>query len=154
MSAAAFFRPEHTYAHGPWRFYCAALAAHPETGEQSAIGWLQISDGSWTTYAYSAAEWDADWTDVTPEGKCSPDRADATPGLTDRQQRLLSAIRTHGGEWTTHRALALFALTDPGVVQRATARRDLAALWQAGHLALADDPDNRHYVLRTRKDGA
>jgi hypothetical protein len=80
-------------------------------------------------------------------------RAEAVPGLSERQARLLDAICTHGGEWTTARALALYALTDPGVVQRGTARRDLAALHRAGHLALVDDPDNRHYVLNTKKDG-
>ncbi|MGW0495085.1 hypothetical protein ACWD0Z_06480 [Streptomyces sp. NPDC003007] len=87
------------------------------------------------------------------EGKSSPAGADATPRLTDRQTRLLDAIRTHGGAWNTHRVLSLYALTDPGVVQRGTARRDLAALHRAGHLVLVDDPDNRHYALHTRKDG-
>ncbi|MEU9558034.1 hypothetical protein [Streptomyces fumanus] len=71
----------------------------------------------------------------------------AVPGLTDRQARLLAAIRIYGGEWNTRRALALFAVTHPGVVQRGTARRDLAALQRAGHLVLVDAPDNRHYVL-------
>jgi hypothetical protein len=85
--------------------------------------------------------------------KSSRPAADATPGLTDRQARLLDAIRTYGGEWTTRRVLHLFALTDPGVVQRGAARRDLAVLHRAGHLVLVDDPDNRHYALHTRKDG-
>jgi hypothetical protein len=65
---------------------------------------------------------------VQAEEKSSPTRADATPGLTTRQARLLDAIRTHGGAWTTRRVLHLFALTD--------------------------DPDNRHYALTTRKDCA
>ena len=85
--------------------------------------------------------------------KATATAATATPGLTERQQRLLDAVRTHGGEWTTRRVLHLFALTDPGVVQRGTARRDLAALQRAGHLVLVDDPDNRHYALHTRKGG-
>ncbi len=85
------------------------------------------------------------------EGKSSR-QADATPGLTERQTRLLDAIRTYGGEWPTARVLHLYALTDPDVVQRGTARRDLDALHRAGHLVLVDDPDNRHYVLH-RKDG-
>ncbi|MGY5048240.1 hypothetical protein ACWDE0_21810 [Streptomyces sp. 900105755] len=88
------------------------------------------------------------------KSKSSPAGADTIAALPDRQQRLLDAIRTHGGEWTTRRVLGLFALTDPGVVQRGTARRDLAVLQRAGHLVLVDDPDNRHYVLHTRKDGA
>jgi hypothetical protein len=86
--------------------------------------------------------------------KSSRPAADATSALTERQTRLLDAIRTHGGEWTTRRAQHLFALTDPGVVQRGTARRDLATLHRAGHLRLVDDPDNRHYALNTRKGGA
>lgn len=86
------------------------------------------------------------------EEKSSRPAADATPELTERQTRLLDAIRTHGGEWTTRRALHLFAITDPGVVQRGTVRRDLATLQRAGHLVLVDDPDNRHYVLH-RRDG-
>ncbi|GGR70782.1 MULTISPECIES: hypothetical protein [Streptomyces] len=86
------------------------------------------------------------------EGKSSRrPAADATPGLTVRQERLRDAIRTHGGPWTTSRVLSLYKVTDPGVVQRGTARRDLDALHRAGHLVLVDDPDNRHYVLR-RKD--
>ncbi|MEV6504862.1 hypothetical protein AB0M61_01915 [Streptomyces sp. NPDC051642] len=60
-----FFQPEHRYAHSQWHFHCATVTAHPETGEQSAIGWLQISDGSWTTYAYSEAAWGDSWVDVT-----------------------------------------------------------------------------------------
>lgn len=88
------------------------------------------------------------------EGKSSRPAADATPGLTDRQQRLLDAVRTHGGEWTTRRVLSLFALTDPGVVQRGTARRDLEELRRAGHLDLVNEPNKRHYVLSTRKDSA
>lgn len=79
--------------------------------------------------------------------------ASATSGLTERQVRLLDAIRTHGGEWTTRRVLSLFALTDPGVVQRGTARRDLATLHRAGHLVLVDAPNHRHYVLNTRGGG-
>ncbi|MFB6619435.1 hypothetical protein ACFC5H_09070 [Streptomyces rochei] len=75
-------------------------------------------------------------------------------GLTERQARLLDAIRTHGGAWNTHRVLSLYALTDPGVVQRGTARHDLTALQRAGHLVLVDDPDNRHYALNTRGGGA
>jgi hypothetical protein len=88
------------------------------------------------------------------EEKATAAAATATPELTERQTRLLDAIRTHGGEWTTRRAQHLFALTDPGVVQRGTARRDLATLHRAGHLRLVDDPDNRHYALNTRKGGA
>lgn len=64
----SFFQPGHRYAHSQWHFHCATVTAHPETGEHSAIGWLQISDGSWTTYAYSEAAWGDSWVDVTPAG--------------------------------------------------------------------------------------
>ena len=64
-----FFQPGRLYAYDIWRFQCATVTAHPETGERVAIGWIRISDGSWTTYAYSAAEWGVDlWTDVTEDG--------------------------------------------------------------------------------------
>ena len=87
--------------------------------------------------------------DAVLKSRENPTAATATPGLTARQQRLLDAIRSHGGEWTTSRVLHLFALTDPSVVQRGTARRDLDTLHRAGHLVLVDDPDNRHYTLHT-----
>lgn len=86
--------------------------------------------------------------------KATAPAAPATPELTERQDRLLGAVRSYRGEWTTSRALSLYALTDPSVVQRGTARRDLEALARAGHLVLVDKPNNRHYVLRTRKGGA
>ncbi|MFE3169290.1 hypothetical protein [Streptomyces sp. NPDC059224] len=86
------------------------------------------------------------------KGKSSRTLADATPGLTERQQRLLGAIRTYGGQWNTARVGSLYALTDPGVVQRGTHRRDFEALHKAGYLVLVEEPDNRHYVLH-RKDG-
>ncbi|MET9142394.1 hypothetical protein [Streptomyces sp. NPDC004042] len=76
-----------------------------------------------------------------------------TPGLTARQARLLDAVRTWGGQWNTCRVLAVYSLTDPAVVQRGTARRDLTALHRAGHLALVDEPGNRHFVLTVQKGG-
>ncbi|MET8978507.1 hypothetical protein ABZX85_23105 [Streptomyces sp. NPDC004539] len=63
-----------------------------------------------------------------------------------RQLRLLNAVRTYGGQWTTARARALYTVTDPGASQRGTARRDLALLHRAGHLALVDTPNNKHYI--------
>ncbi|MYR61143.1 hypothetical protein GTY54_34605 [Streptomyces sp. SID625] len=77
-----------------------------------------------------------------------------TPGLTPRQARLLDAIRTWGGQWNTCRVLALYSLTDPAIVQRGTARRDLDALHRAGYLALVDEPSNKHYVLARKGDDA
>ncbi|MGW3025814.1 hypothetical protein [Streptomyces sp. NPDC001221] len=100
-------------------------------------------------------EYDTDEQDARTEAreKSSPTGADATPELTDRQARLLDATRTHGGTWTTRRVLALYALTDPDIVQRGAARRDLTALCRAGHLVLVDEPDNRHYTRNTRHGG-
>lgn len=69
-----------------------------------------------------------------------------------RRARLLDAIRTHRGDWSTARVLDLYRLTDPGCVLRATARRDLEALHRAGHLTLVEQSSNRHYTLTTRKE--
>lgn len=69
QTEAVFFQPGHLYAHQIWRFQCATVSTHPATGELTAIGWISLSDGSWTTYAYSEAEWGADWTDVTARAK-------------------------------------------------------------------------------------
>lgn len=63
-----FFQPGHTYQQGPWAFRCGTVTAHPQTGEPHALGWLTVSDGSWTTYAYSADAWGDDWTDITTQG--------------------------------------------------------------------------------------
>lgn len=67
-TAPDFFQAGHRYALDVWRFHCGTVTAHPETGEQSALGWLQISDGSLTTYAYSVDAWGEGWTDVTEAG--------------------------------------------------------------------------------------
>ncbi|WP_405554268.1 hypothetical protein [Streptomyces sp. NBC_01171] len=157
-----FFQPGRTYAYDANGFTAPELVtlfqvvadtAHPETGQRMAFGWIRTAeDVAWSPYAEPTDEWPKCWTDVTTEEQSSRPAADATPGLTERQTRLLDAIRTHEGQWTTSRALSLYALTDPGVVQRGTARRDLDALHRAGHLVLVDEPDNKHYVLH-RKDG-
>ncbi|MET9098334.1 hypothetical protein [Streptomyces antibioticus] len=64
-----FFQPNHLYAYDRWRFACATVTAHPATGERTALGWIRVSNGGWTTYAYSAAEWGEPWTDITTTGK-------------------------------------------------------------------------------------
>ncbi|MYU20761.1 hypothetical protein [Streptomyces sp. SID8352] len=72
----------------------------------------------------------------------------------DRQNRLLDAIRTHGGTWNTSSVLDLYKLTDPGVVCRHTARRDLDVLHRTGHLTVINEPNNRHYELSVRHRAA
>lgn len=64
-SSPDFFQPGHRYALEIWRFHCATVTTHPDTGERQAIGWIRVSDGSWTAYAYSATEWGERWTDIT-----------------------------------------------------------------------------------------
>ena len=64
-----------------------------------------------------------------------------------RRARLLHAIQTHGGVWTTSRAHALYGRSAP---QMGTARRDLDRLHRAGHLDRHDDDHNgRRYTPRT-----
>ncbi|MEO3978828.1 hypothetical protein [Streptomyces sp. CAU 1734] len=54
------------YAHGPWFFYCGTIARHPDTGEQTALGWIRLADSGWSTHPLTAAEWTSGWEDVTP----------------------------------------------------------------------------------------
>ncbi|MEU5908883.1 MULTISPECIES: hypothetical protein [Actinomycetes] len=84
------------------------------------------------------------------KGKSSH-QADATPRLTGRRARLLDAIRTHGGRWDTGRVLDLYRLTEPGYIQRVTARRDLGYLQWCGHLDQHGPQDGRFYTLKIRK---
>ncbi|GGS81716.1 hypothetical protein [Streptomyces griseoviridis] len=127
------------------------LDSHQAQALDPVRDWL----AKWGHQLPDAARWELRQAAGLPlgddRGKSSRE-AEATPELTERQRRLLDAIRTWGGEWTTARVRHLYALTDPGVVQRGTARRDLEALHRAGHLVLVDAPDNRHYLLH-RKDG-
>ncbi|MGW2210156.1 MarR family transcriptional regulator [Streptomyces sp. NPDC001781] len=148
-----FYQPGTTYSHPmhDWAFRVDAITTHPENNELTALGW-RFFKGEWEPCAYHRDDWEIGQLAGWIEEQSSRPAADATPGLTGRQARLLDAIRTHEGPWTTARALSLYALTDPGVVQRGTARRDLEALHKAGHLALVDDPDNRHFVLHRKGD--
>lgn len=63
-----------------------------------------------------------------------------------RTARLLTAIQTEGGDWTTSRANALYRTL--GAPQMGTARRDLEQLAAAGHLAAVDIGAGRVYRLR------
>lgn len=59
---------------------------------------------------------------------------------------LLAAIRHVGGQWSTADAHLLYGRSAP---QMGTARRDLAALYRAGHLDRHDTPTCRYYTPRT-----
>ncbi|MFD4968881.1 hypothetical protein [Streptomyces sp. NPDC058424] len=80
--------------------------------------------------------------------------ANATPRLTGRRARLLDAIRAHRGRWDTGRVLDLYRLTEPGHIQRVTARRDLGYLQWCGYLDQHGPANGRFYTLKARKDGA
>ncbi|MFJ8345117.1 hypothetical protein ACIQ9J_01820 [Streptomyces sp. NPDC094153] len=99
------------------------------------------------------AEYQRDDAQARAEGKSSQP-ADATPRLAGRRARLLDAIRTHGGRWDVGRVLDLYELTEPGHIQRVTARRDLGYLQWCGHLKQRGPENNRSYTLKTAQDGA
>ncbi|MET8978505.1 hypothetical protein ABZX85_23095 [Streptomyces sp. NPDC004539] len=68
QDATPFFQPGHVYALADdWQFRCDTVSTDPNTGERAAIGWLRVRSSPWTTYAYTASEWDGDWADVTGE---------------------------------------------------------------------------------------
>lgn len=92
------------------------------------------------------------------EGKSSRPAVDATPGPTGRAARLLDAIRTSRGRWTTTRAAHLYV--DNQLVPRGTlwpqvrtaARSDLRDLAAWGHLVRHEEPGRQYFTLKTRKD--
>ncbi|MFJ2733716.1 hypothetical protein [Streptomyces sp. NPDC087317] len=95
------------------------------------------------------------------KGKSSRDAADATPaGPTGRVGRLLDAIRTGRGRWTTTRAAQFYRdarLGPPGATWtriRTVARGDLRDLAAWGHLLRYEEPGRQYYTLKTRKDDA
>lgn len=94
---------------------------------------------------------------VDPHG----DGEDAsTPQLTGRLARLLDAIRTHRGEWTTksvqdlYRGTPLAPSDAPGGRLRVVARGDLHELRAVGHLVMHEERGRRYFTLNTRKGGA
>ncbi|MFF9124394.1 hypothetical protein ACF09J_13970 [Streptomyces sp. NPDC014889] len=93
------------------------------------------------------------------EGKSSHP-ADATPtGPTGRVGRLLDAIRTGRGRWTTTRAAQFYRdarLGPPGATWtriRTVARGDLRDLAAWGHLLRHEEPGRQYFTLKTRKGG-
>ncbi|MEV0525988.1 hypothetical protein AB0I66_21365 [Streptomyces sp. NPDC050439] len=73
--------------------------------------------------------------------------------LTGRLAQLLNAIRTWPGQWTTTRAMAVYRAQGLQEPNRSTARGDLQALAEAGHLVCCG-PENARYYLLARKDGS
>lgn len=71
------------------------------------------------------------------------DAGTCTVPAAGRRARLLRTIRAVGGQWTTADAHLLYGRSAP---QMGTARRDLAALYRAGHLARHDDHYRRYYT--------
>ncbi|MFF6847055.1 hypothetical protein [Streptomyces antimycoticus] len=71
----------------------------------------------------------------------SPDRA--------RVRTLLAVIRREGGIWTTRRAQDVYRPL--GIVQRGTARRDLALLAARGHLVAVPGHNQGYRVNQARR---
>lgn len=94
---------------------------------------------------------------MTTTAQAGPTAAPAA-GPTGRLARLLTEIRTRRGRWDTNRAARFYrdnGIAPPGAHwshTRAVARGDLRDLHAWGHLALHDEPSNKHYTLNTRKD--
>ncbi|MEV2249361.1 hypothetical protein AB0I94_02190 [Streptomyces sp. NPDC050147] len=85
-------------------------------------------------------------------GEKSSREAIATPQLTGRLAQLLDAIRTWPGQWTTTRVMAVYRAQGLQELNRSTARGDLQALTERGHLVVCG-PENARYYLLARKDG-
>lgn len=66
-----FFEPGHVYRwYDIWTFECAAIAAHPETGERTALGWWRTGSAPRSVMEYTDAHWSPmHWQDVTEAGE-------------------------------------------------------------------------------------
>jgi hypothetical protein len=78
-----------------------------------------------------------------------PAASEATPGLNDRQTRLLDAIRGERGHWKTGRVLRFYEQNEFNSAVR-TARFDLTVLRDAGHITQHDTKGVRFYTYRTK----
>ncbi|MCQ8831850.1 hypothetical protein [Streptomyces malaysiensis] len=65
-----------------------------------------------------------------------------------RIRTLLATVRREGGIWTTSRAQDVYRPL--GIVQRGTARRDLALLAEHGHLVEVPGHDRTYRVNQAR----
>lgn len=107
----------------------------------------------------AARELDARLDALVAEEKASAPAPTATPGQpTGRVARLLDAIRTARGRWTTVTAYRFYRdhIRDldhlPNTQCRAVARGDLRDLAAEGHLLRHEEPGRQYYTLKTRKD--
>lgn len=88
----------------------------------------------------------------------APTVSDGPTGPTGRVARLLDAIRTGRGRWTTTRAAQFYrdARIEPPGAQwsrtRTVARGDLRDLAAWGHLVRHEEPGRQYFTLKTRKD--
>lgn len=79
-------------------------------------------------------------------------------GPTGRVARLLDAIRTQRGKWTTTRAARFYRDHQLGPPRakwpqiRTVARGDLRDLAAWGHLVRHEEPGRQYYTLKSRKD--
>lgn len=65
-TATPFFQPQHTYAHGGYRFRCEYLVTHPTSGRTFAWGWFGKQGAGWRHASFSDRQYAArTWTDVT-----------------------------------------------------------------------------------------
>ncbi|GAA1065292.1 hypothetical protein [Streptomyces asiaticus] len=69
-----------------------------------------------------------------------------------RIRTLLAVVRREGGTWTTRRAQEVYRPL--GIVQRGTARRDLALLAKRGHLVEVPDEHDTAYRVNQAGGGA
>lgn len=65
-----------------------------------------------------------------------------------RIRTLLAVVRREGGIWTTSRAQDVYRPL--GIVQRGTARRDLALLAERGHLVAVPGHDTAYRINQAR----
>ncbi|MDJ0342192.1 hypothetical protein QMK19_03200 [Streptomyces sp. H10-C2] len=74
-------------------------------------------------------------------------------GLNFRRSRLLAAIRSEGGRWTTRRTMTFFKAEALGTY-RSTARDDLKHLAGQGYLDIRDVENDRYFILADTRVGA
>lgn len=76
----------------------------------------------------------------------------STSSREQRLVQLLDTVRTWGGRWTSGRVQDLRRLSG-GAPCRTTARRDLIALVERGHLQQHGPDNDRYFTINARKDG-
>jgi hypothetical protein len=116
-----------------------------EEGVYDCCPWPQFETYSPVLAAYLVELLNAD----AEEKATDAQSATATPGLNDRQTRLLDAIRSQRGHWKTGRVLRFYQQNNFNSAIR-TARFDLEVLRDAGHITQHDTKGVRFYTYRTK----